>query len=166
MITYTEKGAGLHEAIRAAGHFLRQENGTWVSSNDIAVQSIIDAYGLNDAYSYISDQIDLFTKSIREKGLKQYSPGEMSAWSIKKAEAEKFQLTNQPSDAPNLQAEATYRGISLTSLATKVLNNFNAVANREAKIAGVAGKHKDNVKALASFAAINSYDWQTPIGLV
>lgn len=44
MINYTEKGAGLHDAITAAGHVLREENGVWVSSDDAAVQAIIDAY--------------------------------------------------------------------------------------------------------------------------
>lgn len=43
-ITYTEKGPGLHLAVRAAGHWLRQENGAWQSSNDVAVQAIIDSY--------------------------------------------------------------------------------------------------------------------------
>ncbi len=42
MINYTEKGHGLHEAIASAGYVLREENGTWTSSNDAAVQTIID----------------------------------------------------------------------------------------------------------------------------
>jgi hypothetical protein len=44
MINYTEKGAGLHDAIHRAGHWLRQENGAWLSSDDAAVQAIIDGY--------------------------------------------------------------------------------------------------------------------------
>lgn len=44
MIAYTEKGTLLHEAIRAAGHQLWQVNGTWASTNDAAVQAIIDAF--------------------------------------------------------------------------------------------------------------------------
>jgi len=44
MISYTEKGYGLHEAIRAAGHSLEQRDGVWLSSDDVAVQAIIDAY--------------------------------------------------------------------------------------------------------------------------
>lgn len=43
-IRYTEKGSRLHEAIRAAGHWLREENGEWVSSDDAAVQAIIDSF--------------------------------------------------------------------------------------------------------------------------
>ncbi len=44
MISYTEKGAGLHAAISAAGHSLSQLDGKWVASNEAAVQAIIDGY--------------------------------------------------------------------------------------------------------------------------
>jgi hypothetical protein len=44
-INYTEKGSGLHRAVTAAGHWLRQiDSGVWISSNDVAVQAIIDTY--------------------------------------------------------------------------------------------------------------------------
>lgn len=43
-ITYVEKGRGLHEAISKAGHWLREVDGVWESSNDVLVQSIIDSY--------------------------------------------------------------------------------------------------------------------------
>ena len=44
MINYTEKGTGLFEVIEAAGHYLWEVDGYWVSSDDEAVQSIIDNY--------------------------------------------------------------------------------------------------------------------------
>jgi hypothetical protein len=44
MISYIEKGVGLHAAIAAAGHRLEQRDGIWVSDDDIAVQAIIDSY--------------------------------------------------------------------------------------------------------------------------
>ncbi len=43
-INYIEKGPGLHSSVGAAGHQLSQVDGVWVSSNDVAVQAIIDAY--------------------------------------------------------------------------------------------------------------------------
>lgn len=162
-INYTEKGIGLHDAIKAAGHFLRQENGAWLSSNDTAVQAIMDAYLLADVQADIGAQIDAAAKLIRERFLRAVSPMEMSAWATKYQEAVKFQASGLPADAPNLQAEATFRSVTLTNLANKVVNNFNAIANREAKISGIAGKHKDAVKALATFAAVLAYDWQTPM---
>ena len=44
MIKYVEKGIGLHDAIRQAGHWLEQMDGQWVASNDQIVQKIIDEY--------------------------------------------------------------------------------------------------------------------------
>lgn len=44
MINYTEKGYGLHQAIADAGYTLRRIDGVWESSDDVAVQAIIDAY--------------------------------------------------------------------------------------------------------------------------
>jgi len=44
MINYSEKGAGLHQAITDAGHKMTNRNGIWVSKNEAAVQAIIDAY--------------------------------------------------------------------------------------------------------------------------
>lgn len=44
MINYTEKGYGLHKAIAAAGHKLTQIDGVWSSSDDVAVQAIINSY--------------------------------------------------------------------------------------------------------------------------
>lgn len=41
---YIEKGIGLHEAIRAAGHQLWRENGSWFASNAVAVQAIINSF--------------------------------------------------------------------------------------------------------------------------
>ena len=43
-INYIEKGLGLHAAIAAAGHNLWQVNQVWMSSNDAAVQAIINSY--------------------------------------------------------------------------------------------------------------------------
>ncbi len=163
MINYTEKGAGLHKAIKDAGHALRQENGAWVASNDAAVQAIIDGFTLADAKAAVGDCIDAEAKRIRAKALKAVDPSEMAAWATKYAEAKALQAGGPPADAVNLQAEADFRGITLTQLATKVVQKFNQTANREAKIAGLAGKHKDAVTALGSFAAVNSYDWQTPL---
>lgn len=41
---YIEKGIRLHRAIRNAGYSLSQVDGVWISSDDTAVQAIIDSY--------------------------------------------------------------------------------------------------------------------------
>lgn len=63
MITYTEKGPGLHAAIRQAGHSLRQENGAWIASDATAVQAIIDAF--DPLPGYKAERI----QAIRAEGL-------------------------------------------------------------------------------------------------
>lgn len=44
MIVYREKGIGLWKAIRAQGHDLFAKDGVYTSTNDVAVQAIIDSY--------------------------------------------------------------------------------------------------------------------------
>lgn len=45
VINYVEKGIGMHDAIIAAGHWLHFDSAIgWVSSDEAAVQAIIDAY--------------------------------------------------------------------------------------------------------------------------
>jgi len=166
MINYTEKGFGLHAAIETAGHVLREENGVWISSNDAAVQAIIDAYAISDAVQSVNDRIDAFAKVLRDKFVKAISPAEMASWTIKYNEAKAFQASGLASDAPTLQSEAGFRGVTIAGLATRVIANYNIMTARETKIAGNAGKHKDAVKALGSFAAVNGYDWQTPMSAV
>lgn len=46
MITYIEKGSGLHAAINEAGYSLSQIDGVWVASDEAVVQAIIDNYPL------------------------------------------------------------------------------------------------------------------------
>ena len=43
-INYTEKGIWLHDEINRQGYTLAEVDGTWISSNDVAVQSIIDTF--------------------------------------------------------------------------------------------------------------------------
>ena len=43
-INYIEKSFRLHREIREQGHSLSKLDGEWVSSDDVAVQAIIDSY--------------------------------------------------------------------------------------------------------------------------
>jgi nitrogen regulatory protein PII len=61
-ITYTEKGAGLHDRIQQLGHWLAQRNGVWVSSDDEAVQAIIDDYTEADQAAWARAQIRPVTR--------------------------------------------------------------------------------------------------------
>lgn len=43
-INYTEQGHRLHKFIRESGYTLVQRDGVWLSSDDVAVQAIVDGY--------------------------------------------------------------------------------------------------------------------------
>lgn len=161
MITYTEKGPGLHAAIAKAGHFLGEENGVFISSDDTAVQAIIDAYSLADAQAFKANEVSQLAKTLRDKAIKSISPGEMASWPIKLAEAARFAFTGLDSDAPMLTAEALARGITTAALVAKVGGNATVFAALEAEIGGIDGKHRDAIKALTTFEAVSGYDYST-----
>lgn len=161
MIAYVEKGSGLHEAICRAGHSLREENGNWVSSDDAAVQTIIDGYTLDDAKAHKSTQVSAHAKVLRDKVISTISAGEMASWPIKLAEAAKYAQTGQDTDAPMLAAEAAARGITLAALVAKVGENATTFAGLEAAIAGTDGAHRDAIKACETFEMVAAYDFST-----
>lgn len=160
-IVYTEKGSGLHEKIQRAGHWLTEENGIWVSDNDLAVQVLIDGYTLDDAKAHKSAQVSELAKRLRDRVIRTISAGEMASWPIKLAEAAKYALTGQDADAPMLAAEAAARGITLAALVAKVGGNATTFAGLEAAIAGADGAHRDSIKALDTFDAVAAYDFST-----
>jgi hypothetical protein len=161
MIRYTEKGIGLHEAISAAGHWLEQRNGEWVSSDDAAVQQIIDNYTLDDCKARIVAEIDAHATNLRNMIVAGYSPAEMASWPIKRAEALAFQQSGNQADAPILSAEAATRGVSLAQIVMKVLMKAQQLTSLEAAIAGNAGRHGDAVRATNTFEEALNYDWRT-----
>lgn len=161
MINYTEKGQMMFKAITDAGHYLYQRDNVWISTDDGAVQAIIDTYPLSAYQHEICAAIDSHAYELRGKATSGVSPAEMSGWSLKLAEARAYQQTGNPLDAaPLLTIEASIRGIQLSDIVTRVLQNAQSLATLEATIAGVSGKHKDAVKSCVSFAEVALYDWR------
>lgn len=64
MITYVEKGNGLHTKIKASGYTLTQLDGIWVSDNDVEVQNIIDAYSCTEIREDIITQAKEYTGEV------------------------------------------------------------------------------------------------------
>ena len=159
MIAYTEKGSGLHAKITKLGYNLREENGTWVSSDDVAVQAIIDSYTLAEAQALKANEVLEKAKALRDKAVRAISAGEMASWPIKLSEAAKFAASGLPADAPMLSAEASARGITLAALVAKVGGNASTFSTLEAAIGGVDGKHRDAIKALTTFDEVSAYDY-------
>lgn len=157
-INYLEKGAQLHAAVRAAGHWLREENGAWVSSNDEAVQAIIDGFTIEQARAARKAEISAYATAMRNRVIGGYSAGEMASWPLKLAEARAFQA-DPLADCHLLTMEAQARGVPLASLAQRVQENATLFAGLEALIAGVEGMHRDAVEALSDFGQIAAYDF-------
>jgi hypothetical protein len=157
-ITYTEKGYGLHNAIRAAGHHLEQLDGIWTSSDDSAVQIIIDAYTLDAAKAEVTKKVSAHAKVLRDRVVSEISMGELASWPVKLAEAVRFAETGNGANCPMLSAEAQARGIPLAALVGKVGGNALGFSAIEAAIGGADGKHRDAIKAITTFVALADYD--------
>jgi hypothetical protein len=87
------------------------------------------------------------------------TPEEMATWPIKRAEAEAYQSSQNPADAPTLAIEAQVRNIALADIVTRVLTNAVALLEAEITIAGTSGLHRDAVAALETIAEVDAYDY-------
>lgn len=158
MLKYTEKGARLHEIVAAAGHWMREKDGVWISSDDKAVQAIIDGYTLDDLKAARKAEISEFATGLRNKVVGAYSPGEMASWPLKLAEAKAFEAS-PASATPLLSIEASIRGVTLGQLVQRVLGNGSMFSTLEAAIAGREGYHRDMVDACKTFEEVAAYDF-------
>lgn len=158
MIKYTEKGSGLHEAIRKVGHILREENGTWTSSDDKAVQAIIDGYSVEQAQALKKAEISAHATALRNRVIAGYSAGELASWSLKLGEARAFDASSSAA-TPILSVESSMRGVSLENLVQRVLQNGTLFSMAEAAIAGCEGFHRDALDRCATFEEVAAYDF-------
>lgn len=156
MITYSEKGAGLHRAISDAGHWLEQRDGVWISSDDTAVQSIIDGYTLAQAKAEKKREVSALARTKYDLVTAGISAAEMAGWPILLSEAVAYRAGS--TTHPALTAEASIRGITVEALVTKVEGNAAAFQAARAAIAGTDGKKRDEIDALTTFEAVASYD--------
>lgn len=90
MIAYINKGEWLSDAIYQAGHFLMRRNNIWISSDDVAVQQIIDTF---DPLPYAqSEALELVKEASAKKRL-QYvtqAAGKDAEYTFKAQEAIQF----------------------------------------------------------------------------
>ena len=147
--------------IAAAGHYIAYVDGVFETSDDAAVQGIIDAFSVADAIAARSAEVVAVATEKRNAVIAGLSPGEMSSWPIKLAEAQKYTASKLPADAPILSQEAAARGATLDSVVARVWTNGANFAAVEAQIAGVSGKHRDALAALTDFGAVAAYDYST-----
>lgn len=132
-INFVNKGNGLHKAIFDAGHRLAMNNdNVWVSSDDVAVQAIIDAY---DPLPYERAQAKLRVMSQIQSAANfieaAYASVERQTWPYQRLEVEAYLLdSNAPTptiDAIALSAEEP-RATTLANAIEKVAQ-FKAFSN-------------------------------------
>lgn len=159
MISYIEKGDGLHQKIRAAGHTLERLNDIWISDNDPQVQIIINSYTLDECKDFTCTLVEIKAKQLRDYAVRNVSAGEMASWPVKQKEADAYTKSKNPEDAPMLQTEANIRGVSLAALVEKVYTYAQQVSILEAYISGACGKHKDIIRSFNTFEKVVTYDY-------
>lgn len=156
-INYIEKGIGLHDAIVAAGHWLRDEGGVWVSSDDAAVQSIIDAYDpIAPARAAKWDEIR--TERERRKNAGYLVAGHRFH-SDADSRIQQLGLVMMGQSMPaGIQWRTLDSGfVTMTpSLAAAI---FNAAASADMQLFAAAEAHRAAVNELTDLAAINAYDF-------
>ena len=157
-IKYTEKGWGLHDAVRVAGHLLAEVNGVWLADDATAVQAIIDGYTLAHAIARRQADCLAIAKSLRDKAISGISQGEMAGWPLKLVEARAFAASPATAQTPMLSAEAASRGVTVAELVGKVVGNSARFAGLEAAIGGTDGRHRDALARLTNFEDVASYD--------
>lgn len=140
-INYTEKGAGLHEAITAAGHWLAQVDGVWQSSDEVAVQAIIDGYTLADACKCPIVQV----KSIARGKILTFLPD----WKQSNNNARMNELNEVRFSRP------------LTIGENAEIAAMRALWERAKAIRVASDTHEAALLAFDSFAAVQAYDIHT-----
>jgi hypothetical protein len=156
MINYTEKGSTLHAAIQKAGHSLREENGVWVSSNDEAVQAIIDSFdplpGAKLAkWREIQAERDHRTVS-------GYLVGGNRFHSDQPSRTQQLGLVIMGANLPTGIMWKTMDGAFVSMTPQLAGQIFQTTAGADAAIFGAAEAHRAAVNAMTDWQAIQAYN--------
>lgn len=152
MITYSEKGHWLHDEIEAAGHTLSRIDGVWVSSNDAAVQAIIDSFDPKPyAQAEAIQAIDAAAGQARARYI-TVQPGQDSVYTLKREQAEKCKAAGyDPTGLSLIEYEVASTGKSAQQVADTILAKASGWIDTAARIEGIRMK---------AFADIASAQWQ------
>lgn len=155
-INYIEKGCGLHRLIHAAGHVLEEKDGVWVSSDDVAVQHIIDSYTLDQAKVDKKQEVSNKAREKYDLVTAGISAAEMAGWPILVSEAIAFRSTGEI--GPAIQLESSIRDVAVEDLVSKIERNAAAFQSVRSAIAGTDGRKRDEIDSLLSFEEVAAYD--------
>jgi hypothetical protein len=140
-IAYQEKGAGLHERVRSLGHWLVEQDGTWLSSDDQAVQAIIDSYTLDDARAPI---IAAIKQEAMERILAFLPAWKQSNFNARMNELNEARFVRSLSVAEVYEVEA-----------------MRGVWDKAKSIRAASNAHETALTAMSSFAEVLAYPWHT-----
>lgn len=140
MINYVEKGGAMHVAIGAAGHWLAQVDGVWKSSNDVAVQAIIDAFDpLPEARERVWEAIKVERDRRQVMGVKV---GENSYHSDEKSRIQQLGLVIMGASIPANLKWKTFNGAFVTMTPALANQVFAATAASDQAIFAAAEAHR------------------------
>ncbi len=145
MITYSCKHNGIQEAISAAGEYLVNQNGVLISSNDVAVQAIIDSF---DHLAYIRPlEIERVKQASAEKRLKYVTQaaGKDAEYTFKALEAKQFDI--DAAVGVFMQARVTATGESPAMIAAEWNAKSLGWQSVGAAIAAIEDKSSQDIKA-------------------
>ncbi|HBY61089.1 MAG TPA: hypothetical protein DEH78_14800 [Solibacterales bacterium] len=143
----------------APGHPAWPEYDRWVAAGGIPTPmvEIKVQRSLTEAQADLVARVEELASEARARVVKYASPAEMSSWTVKLQEARAFRDTGVYT-GELLQVEADARGVPLAAVVERVLANASAYAVAEGTIAGVAGRHKDAIRAFTSVEEVLRYD--------
>ena len=107
MIIYTEKGYGLHKEIAEKGYSLVQRSGEWISSDDVAVQAIIDSF--NPLPLLQKEYVDLVNDIAGETRIKYVTnvPFQEAAYQMKEADTRRYKADGYPNGLATSQSSCS-----------------------------------------------------------
>jgi hypothetical protein len=160
MITYNSKRTHVIDEITRQGHSLMSINGKWVSSNDEAVQAIIDSFdelvpAKAEAKARIVEQSQAYMQQIES----EYPSFERATWSTQKAEIEAWGL-DSTSLTPLLDNIAIAREMDRVTLLNRTLTKVQAYNIQAAYLAGTRQKLEDEIDNSTDLDFISSINFE------
>ncbi len=155
MINYTEKGIRLHEHIFESGYTLTLTDGEWVSSDDVAVQAIIDSF--DPLPQARQEAINLVNEAAGNTRIKYVTnvPFQEAAYQMKEADVRRYRADGYPADLtayPFTASEADATGLTPTQAADAIITQSDQWTGLSAMIEGLRRKASVEINAAT--------DWQ------
>lgn len=118
----------------------------------------IPEVGLGSLRKIVRDYIDQYADIVRKTLFEAFAPTEAAFWSLRLQRAQNFQANG--TIHAMLQAEADAAGITVNSMANRIITKNSDVELKEMQVSGTALKHRIAVNNLPTIAEVAAYDWR------